>query len=105
LLSGGRLSDDGRHATSFAAGRGTLWLDGGSSQWACIARHQFAPVRGPVASALFYAGPYDVDMVMVADNVIKRAGILVAACLDRLMDEVSVRYDRIMSAFHASPAC
>lgn len=58
------------------------------------------PVRDPVASALFHAGPRDVDTVMIAGTVTKQTGRLVSADLDRLMDEVSAIGDRIMSAFH-----
>lgn len=62
------------------------------------------PVHDPAAAVLFHAGPRDVDMVMVAGEVKKRDGQLLATGIDAMLDNLTESGARIMADFRAGQA-
>jgi cytosine/adenosine deaminase-related metal-dependent hydrolase len=62
------------------------------------------PVADPAASVLFHAGPRDVDTVMVAGRVVKRAGRLMRDDLPALLDRLEDSGRRILHDFEAARA-
>jgi len=59
------------------------------------------PVHDPAASSLFHAGPRDVDTVIVAGQMKKRGGRLLATGLDAKLDLLAQSGARIMADFRA----
>ena len=62
------------------------------------------PVIEPCASILFHAGPRDIDTVLVAGRVVKRAGALTAPGIDALLDRLEASGRRVLADFHAAQA-
>ncbi len=60
---------------------------------------RFQPVHNPLASAIFHAGPADVDTVLVAGRVLKRGGRLVAEPAEADRASLAASGLRIMGEF------
>ena len=57
---------------------------------------RLSPVNDPIATVVLYAGPCDVDTVMVAGRVVKSRGQLVSCDAERVRLEVIRARDRLL---------